>query len=198
MKGESYKDNKNNNVRVLDIVRGQNFYVTLERMHMDHQVYFYTEFPAILKNLIKTFEALRFLHLQGFRHGDVRNDHLIIESSTRNYVWIDFDYDFSTPENPYSLDLFGLGNIMLYATGMGFHELNMIMDDTNKYGNSMDRISANDFSIMYKSRLMNLQKLFPYIPDSLNNILLHFAKGSDLFYEHIDEVLEDMLQVTIN
>jgi hypothetical protein len=86
---------------------------------------------------------------------------------------------------------------MLYATGMGFHELNMIIDDTEKYGELINNINANDFSIMYKSRLMNLQKVFPYIPESLNNILLHFAKGSDIFYEHIDEVLEDMYQVTI-
>ena len=51
--------------------------------------------------------------------------------------------------------------------------------------------------IMYKSRFMNLKKLFPYIPDSLNNILLHFTKGVEIFYEHIDEVLEDLHQVSI-
>jgi hypothetical protein len=197
MQGETFKDTKNNNIRVLDIVRGQNFYVMLEQFRMDHQEYFYTLFPSIFKNIIRSFEALRLLHVNGFRHGDVRNDHMIVESATGNYVWIDFDYDFSTPENPYSLDLFGLGNIMLYAVGMGFHELNMIIDDPLKYAGLAERIDANDFSIMYKSRLMNLQKLFPYIPGSLNNILCHFTKGANIFYEHIDEVLEDMYHVTI-
>jgi hypothetical protein len=197
MQGETFKDFKNNNIRVLDIVRGHNFYVMLEQIHIDHQTYFNTLFPDILKRLIQSFEALRLLHINGFRHGDVRNDHMIVESATGNYVWIDFDYDFSTPENPYSLDLFGLGNIMLYAVGMGFHELNMIIANTNKYAGVVDRVDANDFSIMYKSRLMNLQKLFPYIPDSLNNILCHFTKGADIFYEHIDEILDDMHHVTI-
>jgi len=197
MQGETFKDFKNNNIRVLDIVRGNNFYVMLEQIHMDHQAYFYTLFPDILKNLIQSFEALRLLHVNGFRHGDVRNDHVMVENATGNYVWIDFDYDFSTPENPYSLDLFGVGNIMLYAVGMGFHELNMIIDDTNKYPGVADRMDVNDFSIMYKSRLMNLKKLFPYIPDSLNNILCHFTRGADIFYEHIDEILDDMHHVTI-
>jgi hypothetical protein len=197
MQGETYKDFKNNNIRVLDIVRGHNFYVMLEQFHIDHQNYFYTLFPAIWSSLIQSFEALRLLHINGFRHGDVRNDHMIVESASGNYVWIDFDYDFSTPENPYSLDLFGLGNIMLYAVGMGFHEIHMIIEDGNKYAGAADRMDANDFSIMYKSRMMNLQKLFPYIPDALNNILCHFTKGTDIFYEHIDEILEDMHRVTI-
>lgn len=198
MQGVTLRDSINNNIRVLDIVRGTNLHVYLENLFMDHQTYFYTVFPDMLKQLIASFEALKLLHDQGIRHGDVRNDHLIIEGETGNYVWIDFDYDFVTPENPFSLDLFGLGNILLYTAGKGFHELNTILDDQERYGNLKHQISADDFSIMYKSRFMNLRKIFPYVPEILNNALLHFTRGAELTYEHIDEIIEDLHQVTIH
>ena len=198
MQGATLRDSKNNNIRVLDIIRGTNLHVYLENLFADHKTYFYTIFPDILNRLIDSFTALKLLHDQDVRHGDVRNDHLIIEGETGNYVWIDFDYDFLTPENPFSLDLFGLGNILLYTTGKGFHELNMIRGDQERYGDLMHRLSPEDFSIMYKSRFMNLTKIFPYIPETLNNILLHFTWGAELFYEHIDEIIDDLRQVTIH
>ena len=34
-------------------------------------------------------------------------------------------YDFETSENPFSLDIFGLGNILIYAIGKGFHNAYM-------------------------------------------------------------------------
>ncbi len=39
---------------------------------------------------------------------------------------------------------------------------------------------------------MNLRKLFPYIPESLNLILMHFAQGAEVFYETTEEILEDL------
>jgi hypothetical protein len=198
MQGMTLRDSRNNNIRVLDIIRGTNLHVYVENLSMDHQTYFYTIFPKVLIRLIDSFTALKLLHDQGLRHGDVRNDHLIIDGETGNYVWIDFDYDFVTPENPFSLDLFGLGNILLYTAGKGFHELNMIRNDQERYGNLTHQLSIEDFSIMYKSRFMNLKKIFPYIPESLNNILLHFTGGAELFYEHIDEIVDDLQKVTIH
>ncbi len=198
MHGITLRDTKNNNIRVLDVVRGTNVHSYIENLFMDHETYFYTIFPDILDRLILSFTALKELHNQGIRHGDVRNDHLIMEGETGNYVWIDFDYDFVTPENPFSLDLFGLGNIVLYTVGKGFHELNMIIDQAERYGDLKHRLSGDDFSIMYKSRFMNLRKIFPYIPVTLNNILLHFTRGAELTYEHIDEIIDDLHQVTIH
>ena len=39
---------------------------------------------------------------------------------------------------------------------------------------------------------MNLRKLFPYIPESLNSILMHFAQGAEVFYESTEEFLGDL------
>ena len=192
MQGESFQDSEGNNIRILDIVRGPNFLVYLPTLKMDHKTYFETVFPSILRKVIKLLEAIRFLHFHGDRHGDIRNDHIIIEEGTGNFVWIDFDYEFETTENPFGLDVFGLGNILLYAVGFGFHELHSINGDTDIYGDLKGRVVSEDFSILNQWRLMNLRKLYPYIPKSLNDILLHFSKGADIFYETVDEVIEDL------
>lgn len=192
MQGTSFRDEKGNNVRVLDIVRGTNFLVKVGNLAMDHRTYFETRLPDILSRLARAFGAIRSLHLNGLKHGDIRNDHIIVERETGNYVWIDFDFDYDAPENPFSLDLIGMGNILLYALGKGFHEIYTIASDPGYYGDLIDRIDVNDFSLLDKSRFMNLKKLYPYIPEGLNDILMHFSKGAQVFYETIDEFLEDL------
>lgn len=192
MQGSSFWDEKGNNIRVLDIVRGTNFFVKLGNLVMDHRTYFETRLPAILEALIESFEAIRKLHINGFRHGDIRNDHLIVEQESGKYVWIDFDYDYDAPENPFSLDLIGMGNILLYAMGKGFIELYMIATDPDSYPGLLERINADDFSLLDKSRFMNLKKVYPYVPEGLNDILMHFSRGTQVFYDNIDEFLDDL------
>ncbi len=192
MHGFSSRDSEGNNVRVLDVVRGTDFFVYIDSLNMKHEQYFQTLLPGILKRLTKAFEAIRFLHINGFRHGDIRNDHIIIENGTGNYVWIDFDYDYYAPENPFSLDLFGMCNILLYAIGKGFHLYYSITHDSFQYGDLGDKITEEDFSLLDPSRLLNLKKLYPYIPGRLNDILMHFSGGASIFYETADELIEEL------
>ena len=65
MQGEWFLDEKGNNIRVLDIVRGRNLFVDLGNMAMDHETYFEKVLPEILEKLIPAFEAIRFLHSKG-------------------------------------------------------------------------------------------------------------------------------------
>ncbi|WP_321491428.1 protein kinase [uncultured Desulfobacter sp.] len=193
MQGKAFNDEKGNNVRVLDVVRGQNFLQYLGNFSdMTYPVYFRTILPGILRQLSQAFEAISFLHRNGFKHGDIRNDHLFVEKATGNYVWIDFDYDYETTENPFSLDIFGLGNILTYAIGKGFHTVYMIQNERDTYGDLIDRLTEADFSILDKRRLVNLRKLYPIIPSTMNNILMHFSKYSEIFYEMVDEIIEDI------
>lgn len=192
MQGTGILDDRGNLVRVLDIVRGKNFMMHLHDLHMHHEDYFRKALPGILRQLSTAFAAIRFLHHSGFRHGDIRNDHIIVERKTGRYVWIDFDYDFEAPENPFGLDLFGIGNILIYAVGKGFHNLYMIQNDTYTYQDLIDRLGPEDFSILHPNRLVNLQKLYPCIPLMLNNILMHFSDGAPITYESVDELLEDL------
>ncbi len=192
MQGESHLDPKGNNIRLLDVVRGPNLYVHIPSLEMDHETYFHTVLPTILKKLVKLFEAIRFLHFHGFRHGDIRNDHVIIENDTGNFVWIDFDYDYETPENPFGMDIFGMGNILLYAVGKGYHDMHGISTEPEVYEDLKDRVVPDDFSILNRWRLTNLRKLYPYVPTILNDILLHFSRGADIFYETTEEIIEDL------
>jgi serine/threonine protein kinase len=192
MHGRTDKDEKGNIIRILDIVHGPNFLLYIDSLPVDHETYFHTVLPDIMKKLVKVFEAIRFLHVHGFKHGDIRNDHIIVDRDTGNYVWIDFDYDYEAGENPFGLELFGLGNILTNAVGKGFHNIQMILNDKVKYGDLKDRLEPTDFSIIHKRRLVNLQKLYPYIPVMLNDILMHFSRGATIYYEIAEEIIEDL------
>lgn len=192
MKGEVYNDSKGNILRILEPVLGPNFFLYVASLDIDHETYFYTSLPDILKRLVKVFDAIRFLHSHGFKHGDIRNDHIIVEQETGNYVWIDFDYDFITDENPFGLDIIDLGNILLYAIGKGFHTHHMIRKEASLYGDLVSRINPGDFSIINRRRFVNLIKFYPYIPISLNNILMHFSMGAEIYYEFVQEIIDDL------
>lgn len=192
MSGEVFRDSKGNNVRVIDVVHGMNLLFYIDSIRVSYDEYFRTYLPVILKDLVKLFDAIRFLHLNNYTHGDIRNDHIIRENSTGNFVWIDFDYNFETPESPFSLDIFGLGNILNYTIGKGFHTYYNLKNDRYVYKDVIDTLSYDDFSLLEGRRLINLRKLYPQIPHTLNNILMHFSSGADITYESVDELIEDM------
>jgi hypothetical protein len=192
MHGEGQLDAKGNIVRILNVVRGPNFLNYLDRFKMNYEDYFQQILPGILKKIVQAFEAIRFLHINGFKHGDIRNDHILIDGDQGTYVWIDFDYDYEALENPFSLDIFGMGNILTYAIGKGFHTLQMIMSETRLYGDLIDRLERDDFSLLEKRRFINLRKLYPIIPTVLNDILMHFSQGAHVYYELAEELIEDL------
>ena len=60
-------------------------------------------------------------------------------------------------------------------------------------------IVSNDINNQYSGTITilpitskNLKKIYPYIPQHLNRILLHFSEGAHCFYETTDQLLEDL------
>lgn len=192
MKGKEYRDVKGNNIRVLDVIRGKNYVTYIDSFRMPYDRYFNTVLPEILRKLIGTFKAIQFLHSNGFRHGDIRSDHVLVERESDEFIWIDFDYDFEATENPFSLDIFGLGTILAFTIGKGFHTAYGIKNDPYTYGDLIHRIDDNDFSILDNSLFFNLKKLYPIIPKPLNDILMFFSKQSEIYYELVNEIVEDL------
>ena len=192
MQGVDFIDPKGNNIRVLDVIRGRTFLTYVDVIRVKHDIYFKTILPDILGKLMGAFKALHLLHSNGFRHGDVRTDHLYVERGTDDFKWIDFDYDFEATENPFSLDIFGVGAILTYAIGKGLHNGYMIRNDDFTYGDLPDRLTEGDFSLLDQSMLVNLKKLYPIIPQALNDVLMHFSKSTEVYYEYIDEILKDL------
>ncbi len=72
------------------------------------------------------------------------------------------------------------------------HNAYMIKTDEYAYGDLANRLEQEDFSLLDRRRLMNLRKLHPLIPETLNNILMHFSIGADVYYEFVDEIVEDL------
>jgi hypothetical protein len=191
MQGENVRDEKGNMVRVLDLVAGRRLDLWVENLEIDHATYFREVFPGLLARYIKACEAIRHLHRHHEIHGDIRRDHLFTLSGNGGLCWIDFDYAYDLQENPFGPDLFGLGNILLFLVGKGIYTLSGEEGAPLPEGVA-ETLTRADFSLMYPYRVMNLKKVHAYIPDDLNRVLLHYSVGANVFYESIDELLDDL------
>jgi len=191
MQGETLLDTAGNLVRVLLPVSGQRLDKVIHS-ESSHRDYFFKELPMILEQFLGCLRAIGFLHDNGFRHGDIRRDHIFVDRNTGHFYWIDFDYDFYLPEKPFALDLFELGNILIYLTARGDYHPREVLADPAMGEAVAKMLTPSDFSLLAQNRIVNLQKLFPYIPDALNNILLHFSAGAEIFYETVEELHADL------
>ncbi len=194
MQGFATADSRGNIIRVLDYIYGKSLYDTIEELAGGHASYFSDVFPGILDRFKTCIQAIGFLHRLGEKHGDIRRDHIIIDRESGNYRWIDFDFNYRHRENIYGYDLFGIGNVLIYLAGKG----DLLVPDLWQQNHpSFSMLKAQDRNIVFNHRLANLKKIYPYIPESLNRILLHFSVGANWFYEHVDQLLEDLDQVTL-
>jgi hypothetical protein len=192
MQGYTLYDDAGNPVRVIERIAAKTFYDLIHELEMDHETYYEEVFPGIFSNLMKAFYAIKDLHQMGEIHGDIRNDHLLIEHDGGRYRWIDFDYTYEWPGQPYGVDLFGLGNILLFAAGKGFHTLHDFKSSKSPFHAVLSDLREDDFSLFFPNRLMNLKKIFPYVRETLNKVLMHFAAGAEVFYESAHEFIEDL------
>lgn len=191
MQGRSVKDTAGNTVRILEIVNGSRLDKVIHRSKTTHEEYYFEELPKILWNFNECMKSITLLHHEGMRHGDIRRDHVYVERKTGLYVWIDFDYDYYIPERPFAIDLFELGNIMIYLAGRDDFHPRTILSTAGMGEEALAKIEPQDYSLLATNKVINLKKLYPYVSDKLNNIFLHFSKGAEVFYENIEELSED-------
>lgn len=187
MHGFSLRDEADNLVRVLEVIRGKRFDTFIDTLPGNHREYFETNLHNMLSLFISACEGIDFLHSNGEKHGDIRRDHIWVENPTGLLRWIDFDYACEAQANPFALDLFGLGNSLLFVVGKQIYNPPLIQGMEGA-----DTIVSDDYSLIFKNRLVNLRRLFPYIPKELNTILMHFSAGAEVYYESVEEFLEDL------
>lgn len=190
MQGHTRLDAAGNPVRILDIVNGHCLPDVISALPEGHEEYFHTRFPAILDRYIEAARSLALLHQNQEKHGDVRRDHLFAYADAGAYCWIDFDYNFVHRENIYGLDLFGLGNILIYLAGKGDATLADLRDHAPEV---FARLAWEDLSLVWQNRVANLGKVYPYIPRELNRILLYFSNNASIYYERADQMIDDLL-----
>ncbi len=187
MQGVTLRDDVGNKVKVIDFIHGPTLYDYIFDINMDHEEYFHTSLPGLLKKLIPSMEAIKFLHEKNVCHGDIRNDHIFIDRDSGDFRWIDFDLSQHFPD----YDVWSFGNILAFLIGKGmlsFHEVNESDDFDPKIISSLRSADAAAF---YHYRIMNLGKVYKYIPEKLNNILMRFSAETKMFYESMGDLIED-------
>jgi hypothetical protein len=189
MQGETVLDSAGNQLRILDYIRGKTLGQLTLDMGKDHEDFFSHYYPALLDEFIGVIEAIRFLHENNEKHGDIRRDHIIKDASTGQYRWIDFDFNYRHGESRFGYDLFGLGNVLLFITGRGDVTTHRLLHESPGL---LDRLTSDDVNIVFHNRVNNLKKIYPYIPEKLNRVLMHFASSAPVYYEHTRELLEDL------
>jgi hypothetical protein len=191
MHGRWVLDRAGNNVRILEYIRGKRYDAMIDALEGDHEEYFHRHLSGVLENYIEMVRAIKFLHDHGEKHGDIRRDHILWDRETETPRWIDFDYNYEHGESMFAFDLHGLGNILIFLAGRG----DVLVPDLYRGRREIyDRLVGEDLSISYRNRVANLQKVYPYVPDSLNLILRHFSIGAPLFYENTGQMLDDLAE----
>lgn len=194
MHGYSVLDAADNLVRILNVVDGRRLDNHIAKLGTNHEEYVAEHLKEMLVRFLTSVAGIKLLHDNGLKHGDIRRDHIFVDREVGTFRWIDFDYDFHMPERPYAMDLFGLGNVLLFILGKQNFRVGDVVGHPNMGEKVMETITTNDLSLISQDRIFNLKKLFPYIPDALNNILLHFAVGTKVFYNSVAEFEDDLQQ----
>ena len=189
MQGFSVKDSAGNIIRIIDHIRGATLADHVLGLGKDHEEYFHDHFPSVLDEYIELVKAIGFLHDRGEKHGDIRRDHIIKERATGLSRWIDFDFNYLHKENVFGYDVFGLGNVLAYLAGRGDVTAHQLRSEGSPV---FQRLTEEDFNIVFGNRVVNLKKVYPYIPDALNYVLMHFSVGANIFYDNTWELLADL------
>ncbi|EPR43978.1 hypothetical protein dsx2_1906 [Desulfovibrio sp. X2] len=189
MQGISLPDAAGNVVRVLEVIPGKSLPDRIFALECDHETYFREIFPEVFSGFVDCARAIALLHEHCEKHGDVRRDHILVDGDTGAYRWIDFDYNFMHGENIYSLDVFGLGNVLVFLAGKGDVLVPELKRDRPEI---FEKLYWEDLSLVWQNRVANLAKVFPYIPESLNRILTQFSNSATLTYEHAGQMLDDL------
>ncbi len=183
MQGRTLRDSLNNPVRVIDFIRGNDLITQLNSLRVSHEEYCRTALPGVLSQLTHSLAGLTLLHQAELCHGDIRNDHLLVERDTNCFKWIDFDLD----QGFVDFDLWSVGNILHFVVARGF------MTFREAIGTWPGLVlTRDDASVFFPHRVMNLGKVYPYLPERLNRVLLRFSFGACVRYDRMTQITDDL------
>ena len=198
MQGQTLIDAFGNNVRVLEFIRGKTLFDQILEMEIDHEEYYHTLLAPFLKKLVGCLEAIQTLHDNDLSHGDIRNDHIIIEEETKEFRWIDFDRCEDVMFDPYrtftAFDVWSFGNVLQFVIGRGLTTFSDIRNSGRFSTEIITSLKTTDAGAFYHHRLMNLKKIYPYISERLNTILMRFSMGTEDYYWTVTELRRDLCE----
>jgi len=198
MQGQTLIDDSGNNVRVLKFIYGKTLFDQIREMEIGHEEYYHTHLAPILKKLVGCLEAIQILHDDDLSHGDIRNDHIIIEEGTREFRWIDFDLCQDVMFDPYktftAFDVWSFGNVLQFVIGMGLTTFRDILDIGRFSTDIITSLNTTDAGAFHHYRLMNLKKIYPYISERLNTILMRFSMSAEDYYWTVTDLRRDLCE----
>ena len=124
-------------------------------------------------------------------HGIAQMDNAVYrwDAETGLCRWIDFDFNYRHRENMFGYDIYGLGNILAFLVGKG----DVIWQDLREAGHpAADTLRPEETGVIFRNRIFNLRKVYPYLPERLNRILMHFSAGAEVRYETTRQLLTDL------
>ncbi|MGA9750436.1 MAG: lipopolysaccharide kinase InaA family protein [Acidobacteriota bacterium] len=185
MQGLAVRDSRRNLVRVLDFIEGQDLITHIDALAMSHEAYVQVALPGLTALTVEALEAIGRLHAEGLCHGDIRNDHILVDATSGRFRWIDFDLTESSLE----FDLLSLGNVLHFVAGKGFTTFAEALAARPELSGSFD---DEDASVFFTHRVMNLRKVFPHLPRRLNAVLMRFSAGARVRYSSVGQIIEDL------
>lgn len=188
MQGFCVQDSRGNCVRILDFVRGKSLFSYIRELTIAHEEYYWELFPKIFKNVIECIEGMQFASARGVHHGDIRNDHILVDFNTGKYVWIDFDYSVNFSD----YDLWCIGNIITFIAAGGLLLKQEVERFPERYPPYNGTIDEGDCSMYHRYRIANVRKIYPYVSRKLNEICLKYSVGRFELYEDYPTLLEDI------
>ena len=186
MQGRTVCDSAGNLVRIIDFVAGTDLLSSLHAIPASHEKYFRAFFPGVLAGVVRALEGIQKLHDAGLCHGDIRNDHLLVERGTGLYRWIDFDLN----QDSSYFDVWSAGNVLHCVIGKGFVSFREAIQAQPSLSG---RLRQEDASVFFPYRVMNLRKVYPYIPESLNRVLCRFSFGGTP-YDTVAQIADELAE----
>ena len=188
MQGEALIDDSGNIVRVIEFIRGKTLFDKINEIEIDHELYYHTRLAPMLYKIVGCCEAIQTLHDYDLCHGDIRNDHILIDGETGEFRWIDFDLC----QNFTGFDVVSLGKVLQFVIGMGLNTFHEIGTSDRFSTGIVSSLRPEDASAFSTYRLMNLKKIYPYIDERLNSILMRFSVGADCCYGTVIELMNEL------
>ena len=56
-------------------------------------------------------------------------------------------------------------------------------------------LDEDDALVFFRHRLANVRKLYPYVPQELNDVLMRFSRSTTRFYDNLDAITGDLRQI---
>jgi hypothetical protein len=193
MQGIHGVDIAGNNVRIVDRIFGSSLDNIIRSVSIQHYDYYNTVLEDILLGLARAFRAIGELHEMGEIHGDITPDHVFIERTTGRYRWIDFDYDYKEKEDLTSHDVFEMGTLLAFAVGKDYLSYSQLKRTSPELA---AKLEPSDMLAIFPNQVANLKLVYPYIDDSINEIILRFSQGSQHPYEDAFTLAADIARMS--